>query len=107
MTSITYSGTGTPGTNIYLAVDCVDPGHPDDCSSAEEYGQAYLNNPIVVGTDGQWSYQATYAGTPNPVPEQIVMASSALVDAQGNTLRDSTGALIQSGHSEQITFYVG
>lgn len=97
--TVVISGTGTPGTNIYIAEYCTST-----CTMPEELGQSW-QTPIVVGADGRWSVQS-----PFQVQKRdgwIVGATAARVDAKGSILKDASGHLLQSAPSPDRYFVIG
>lgn len=85
--AITISGTGTPGSHVYLTEYCTLA--PPACTVPEELGQPGQPQ-IVVGADGRWST------TTSIVPPQTLTfrlaASAAFVSADGSTVGTGSGS---------------
>jgi len=85
--AITISGTGTPGSHVYLTEYCTLA--PPACTVPEELGQPGQPQ-IVVGTDGRWST------TTSIVPPQTLTfrlaASAAFVSADGSAIGTGSGS---------------
>ena len=93
--SITISGTGTPGTHVFITEYCTLA--PPACTEPAELGQPGQPQ-IVVGADGRWS-----TVTPIEPPQTLsfrITASAAFVDASGAA---EPGG---SGQSTPVTFTV-
>ena len=102
---VTFEGTGTPGSNILLAVvptdqlDELEAAQGDMSSAAAE--PADPTDPIVVDADGNWT--VTLALTPD---DYTAAAVAFLLDANGEPVLDAAGQPIISDPSADVAFSV-
>ncbi|KQM25446.1 MULTISPECIES: hypothetical protein [unclassified Frigoribacterium] len=100
---VTFEGTGTPGSNILLAV--VPTDQLDELEAAENGRAAAAAvpadpaDPIVVDAAGNWT--VTLALTPN---DYTAAAVSFLLDADGLPVLDAAGQPIVSDPSADVAF---
>ncbi|MBD8141600.1 MULTISPECIES: hypothetical protein [Frigoribacterium] len=100
---VTFEGTGTPGSNILLAV--VPTDQLDELEAAENGRAAAAAvpadpaDPIVVDAAGNWT--VTLALTPN---DYTAAAVSFLLDADGAPVLDAAGQPIVSAPSADVAF---
>lgn len=85
--TVTFAGTGTPGSHVYLAEYCT--AAPPACTSPEELGQPWQAQ-IIVGADGRWSTTTTIQ--PPETTGFRIAASAAFVGADGDPV-GATSAL--------------
>ena len=99
---VTFEGTGTPGSNILLAVVPTDQlpeleAPADEMRAAAE--PADPADPIVVDADGNWT--VTLALTPD---DYTAAAVAFLLDADGLPVLDAAGQPIVSAPSADVAF---
>ncbi|ROS54742.1 hypothetical protein [Frigoribacterium sp. PhB24] len=99
---VTFEGTGTPGSNILLAVVPTDQlpeleAPADEMRAAAE--PADPADPIVVDADGNWT--VTLALTPD---DYTAAAVAFLLDADGAPVLDDAGQPIVSDPSADVAF---
>lgn len=94
--TVTFTGTGTPGSNILLVAA------PTDQVQAKARATAQPNNPadpIVVRADGTWT--VTLAAKPG---NYTAVAQAFLLDATGQPVLDAAGDPVVSGPSTPVEF---
>jgi hypothetical protein len=102
---VTFTGTGTPGSNILLAViptdqlDELQAAEGDMSSAAAE--PADPSDPIVVDADGNWT--VTLALTPD---DYTAAAVAFLLDENGAPVLDAAGQPVVSDPSADVAFSV-
>ena len=100
---VTFEGTGTPGSNILLAV--VPTDQLDELEAAENGRAAAAAvpadpaDPIIVDAAGDWT--VTLALTPD---DYTAAAVSFLLDGDGLPVLDAAGAPIVSAPSADVAF---
>ncbi|KIP51264.1 hypothetical protein SD72_16495, partial [Leucobacter komagatae] len=101
--TVTGTGTGTPGSNILLAVvptdqlDELEAAEGDMSSAASE--PADPTDPIVVDADGNWT--VTLALTPD---DYTAAAVAFLLDENGAPVLDAAGQPVISDPSADVAF---
>jgi hypothetical protein len=99
---VTFEGTGTPGSNVLLAVvptDQLDELEAAENGRAAAPAPADPADPIVVDAAGTWT--VTLALTPN---DYTAAAVSFLLDADGLPVLDAAGQPIVSAPSADVAF---
>ncbi|OIH95533.1 hypothetical protein [Curtobacterium sp. MCBA15_001] len=96
--TVTFEGTGTPGSNILVVAA------PTDQVMAQAQSRAAAEpadptDPIVVGADGTWS--VTLAAEPG---DYTAVAQSFLLDANGDPVLDENGDPVISDPSDPVQF---
>ncbi|MGU3410642.1 hypothetical protein ACLBWP_11085 [Microbacterium sp. M1A1_1b] len=94
--SVTFEGTGTPGSNILVVAAPTDQVNANARAAAEP---ADPTDPIVVGTDGTWS--VTLAAAPG---DYTAVAQGFLLDANGDPVLDANGDPVVSAPSDPVQF---
>lgn len=101
---VTFEGTGTPGSNILLAVvptdqlDELEAAEGDDTMAAAAE-PADPTDPIVVDADGNWT--VTLALTPD---DYTAAAVAFLLDETGAPVLDAAGQPVISDPSADVAF---
>ncbi len=102
---VTFTGTGTPGSNILLAVVPTDQvaeleaAEGTDTMAAAAAEPADPTDPIVVDADGNWT--VTLALTPD---DYTAAAVAFLLDENGAPVLDAAGQPVISDPSADVAF---
>lgn len=97
--SVTFEGTGTPGSNIVLVAVPTDQVQAQSRAQARAAQPADPTDPIVVGADGTWS--VTLAAAPG---DYTAVAQAFLLDANGDPVLDANGQPVASDPSDPVEF---
>lgn len=98
--SVTFTGTGTPGSNILLVAAPTSTVNSADTMQAQAAAEPNdPTDPIVVDANGNWT--ATLALTPNDYTAQAI---AFLLDANGDPVLDANGDPVVSDPSNTVEF---
>ncbi|KQO59799.1 hypothetical protein ASF23_16085 [Curtobacterium sp. Leaf261] len=98
--TVTFTGTGTPGSNILLvAVPTSELNAAPSMSADAAAEPADPTDPIVVDADGNWT--VTLALDPNDYTAQAI---AFLLDANGDPVLDANGDPVVSDPSNIVEF---
>lgn len=98
--SVTFTGTGTPGSNILLVAVPTSAINSADTMQAQAATEPNdPTDPIVVDADGNWT--ATLALAPNDYTAQAI---AFLLDANGDPVLDANGDPVISDPSNTVEF---
>ena len=94
--TVTFTGTGTPGSNILLVAAPTDQVNAKARAAAEPNDPT---DPIVVGANGTWT--VTLAAKPG---DYTAVAQAFLLDADGEPVLDAAGDPVVSDPSTPVEF---